>query len=118
MRSSGTVTLLWTALIVGLVVVEFAEITRLFTLPIASALGDPITLLFALVFTTVLAVVGAIFIGIYVSARVLRPQGFTSFEEEVLRMRGDVRDIKAAVEQLALERVTDPPPAPPKGGGT
>jgi hypothetical protein len=117
-KASSTVTLLWSALIVGLVIVEFAEITHVFTLPIGAALGDPITLLFALVFTTVLAVVGAIFIGIYVSARVLRPQGFTSFEEEVLRMRADVRDIKAAVEQMTPGSSTDPPPAPPRGGGT
>lgn len=118
MKASTTATLLWSALIVGLVIVEFAEITHVFTLPVSAALGDPYTLLVALVFTTVLAVFGAIFIGVYVSARVLRRQGFSSFEEEVLRMRADVRDIKAAVERWTSEETADPPPSPPKGGGT
>lgn len=113
MNASRAVLLFWTALIVGLLVVEFAEITRAFTLPVAAAFGDPYTLVFALVFTTILALVGAIFIGIYFSARVLRPQGFTRFEEEMLRMRAEVHEIRAALDR------SPPPPAPtdrPKEG--
>jgi hypothetical protein len=112
-KSSRAAILLWSALIVGLLVVEFAEITHVFTVPIGSALGDPTTLVFALVFTTILALVGAIFIGIYVSAAVLRAQGFTPFEEEMLRMRTDIREIKAALERAPAE----PPASPPKEGG-
>ena len=112
MSSSRPVILVWTALIVGLLVVEFAEITHVFTVPIGSALGDPTTLVFALVFTTILALIGAIFIGIYVSAAVLRSQGFTPFEEEMLRMRADIREIKAS-----LERPDGDPPNPPSKGG-
>ncbi len=111
MSSSRPVILVWTGLIIGLLAVEFAEITHVFTVPIASALGDPVTLVFALVFTTILALIGAIFIGIYVSAAVLRAQGFTPFEEEMLRMRADIREIRAAVERTT----EDPPNRPPKG---
>jgi hypothetical protein len=87
-------------LIAVLLLVEVAEVTHLFTLPIQLALTTPLAFVFALLFTTILALVGAIFIGIFVSARVLRTAGFTPFEEEMLRMRADVRDLKAAVEQL------------------
>ncbi|MGA9839194.1 MAG: hypothetical protein WBE40_03725 [Thermoplasmata archaeon] len=114
MKASRWALILWSVLIVVLVLVEVAEITHLFTLPIEYAIGDPVAFVFALVFTTILALVGAIFIGIYVSARLLRSAGFTPFEEEMLRMRADVRDLKQAVEQLqpppgAVDRTPSPP---------
>jgi uncharacterized protein YneF (UPF0154 family) len=109
-RQSWSVITLWSVLIVALVLVEIAQITHLFTLPIESVLGDPLALLFALVFTTILGLVGAIFIGIYISARVLQAEGFTPFEEEMLRMRVDVRDLKESVEKLRRERAADDPP--------
>ncbi len=116
MNASRAVILFWSALIVGLLIVEFAEITRVFTLPIASAVADPYTLLFALVFTTILALVGAIFIGIYFSARVLRAEGFTPFEEEMLRMRAEVGEIKANLARLAPASPPEGPGVPPKDG--
>jgi len=115
MNASRAVLVFWSALIVGLLVVEFAEITRVFTLPVAAALGDPYTLVFALVFTTILALVGAIFIGIYFSARVLRPQGFTPFEEEMLRMRAEIREIRETLDR-APPAPASAPADPPEGG--
>jgi len=96
----------WAVLIGLLLIVELAEITHLFTLPVESAVGDPLVFVLALVFTTIVALVGAIFIGIYISARILSPSGFTPFEEEMLRMRTDLSDVKAAVEEL--RRGTNP----------
>jgi hypothetical protein len=115
MRASWVGIVLWSALIAVLLFVEVAEITHLFTLPIQSAIGDPLAFVFALVFTTILALVGAVYIGIYVSARVLRTHGFTPFEEEMLKMRGEIRDIKAAVDRLSSSAenpggAADPPP--------
>ncbi|MGI0071943.1 MAG: hypothetical protein ACRECT_07785 [Thermoplasmata archaeon] len=106
MRTSRWVIILWSALIVLLLLVELAEITHLFTLPIESAIGDPLGFVSALVFTTILALVGAIFIGVFVTTRLLRAEGFTPFEEEMLRMRAEIRDIKSAVDRLS------PPPPP------
>jgi hypothetical protein len=119
-RPSTWVLVFWSVLIVVLLVVELAEITHLFTLPIQSAIGDPLAFVFALVFTTIFALVGAIFIGIYFSARILRGSGFTPFEEEMLRMRVDLRDLKATVEELRDGQVggTAPPTNPPKGGAS
>lgn len=100
MRASRVALVLWLALIVLLLVVELAEITHLFTLPIANALSDPLAFVIALVFTTIVALVGAIFIGVYVSHRLLSPTGFTPFEEEMLRMHSELRELKRDVRAL------------------
>jgi len=117
MRPSRAVILFWSALITILLLVELAEITRSYTLPIQTALGDPLAVVIALLFTSLLALVGAIFIGIWVSHRLWSPTSFTPFEEEMLRMRAEVRDLKKSVDAL---RAAEPPsasrPARPPGG--
>ena len=112
----GRVTLtLWLLLILVLLIVEIAEITHLFTVPVQSAIADPLALVVALVFTTLLALVGAIFIGIYVSHRLLSPTGFTPFEEEMLRMRADLKEVRRDVTALRARDSAGPdPPTPPK----
>lgn len=110
MKSSRIVLAAWSTLLILLVIVEFAEITHLFTLPVESAINDPLALVLALVFTTIVALVGAMFIGIYISARILSPSGFTPFEEEMLRMRTDLQDVKVAVEELRRGMPSDLPP--------
>ena len=110
MKTDRAVLAVWAALIVVLVIVELAELTHRFTLPVQSALGDPVAVLFALVFTTVLALVGAVFIGIYFSHRLRSPGSFTPFEEEMLRMRSEVAMLKEKVESIH-SAVTDPRPS-------
>lgn len=107
MRPSRII-LFWVAVIAALLFVEVAELTHLFTLPVQSALGNLLSFIFALVFTTILALVGAIFIGIYISQRLQSPTGFTPFEEEMLRMRQDVLEIRDRVKALEAR---DPEPA-------
>ncbi len=119
MRPSRVVLLLWSLVIVVLVFVEIAEITHLFSVSIQSAVEDPLAFVFALVFTTILALVGAIFIGIYFTQRILSPSGFTPFEEEMLRMRRDLGEIKDALARLptaGAPPAPPDPPAPPPGG--
>jgi uncharacterized membrane protein (DUF106 family) len=101
------VILIWVVVIGALLLVEVAEVTHLFTLPVQSALGDLLSFIFALVFTTILALVGAIFIGIYISHRILSPRGFTPFEEEMLRMRADVRDLKEEIASIRRDLLPD-----------
>jgi len=113
-KTSRAVLLAWAILIVLLVVVELAELTHEFTLPVESVLGDPFVFVLALVFTTVVALVGAIFIGIYISARILSPSGFTPFEEEMLRMRTDLRDVKETLEEMRPAPSSPPPADPPR----
>ncbi|HUJ77725.1 MAG TPA: hypothetical protein VLX64_01825 [Thermoplasmata archaeon] len=114
MRRSWTIFAFWGAVIAILLGVEVAELTRLFTLPIQSVVGDPIALVTALVFTTILAVVGAIFIGLYISHRLLTPTGFTPYEQEMLRMRTEVREIRASVEEIRRAVRPDAPARPPR----
>ena len=122
MRAGRTI-LVWLVVIAGLVLVEVAEVTRLFTLPVQSVLANPIGLVFALVFTTILALIGAIFVGIYISHRILSPRGFSPIEEEMLHMRADLLELRRSVEGLARGLETPrpgdgegPPPRPPPAG--
>jgi hypothetical protein len=108
-RPNRAVTLLWSVVIVALVVLELAEITHLFTFPITAVLADPVALVVSLVFTTIVAMIGAIFVGIYMSTRLLGHRAFTPFEEEMLRMRGDLLEVRHAVEELK-GRSTEPAP--------
>jgi hypothetical protein len=108
MKASRVAILLWVALIVVLLVVELAEITHFFTLPVQNAIADPLAFVVALIFTTLLALVGAIFIGVFLSHRILSTAGFTPFEEEMLRMRADLREVKRDVGELRGR--TDPRP--------
>ena len=117
MQSSRWGIFLWSGLIIVLLIIEIAEVTHLFTLPLSSAIGDPLAFVSALVFTTILALVGAIFIGVYISARLLSEGGFSPFEEEMLKMRNDLRELKEAVQRqqaAASETASDPPATPPK----
>jgi hypothetical protein len=106
----------WVLVIALLLFVEVAEITHLFTLPVQSAVGNLVSFVFALVFTTILALIGAIFIGIYITHRYLAPAGFTPFEEEMLRMRGDVARMREDVEALkaSIGPVVPEPKEPPR----
>lgn len=103
----------WAVIIAALLLIEVAELTRLFTLPVQSALGNLLSFVFALVFTTILALIGALFVGIYISQRMQSPGGFTRFEEEMLRMRKDVERIAEDVQEL---RRHAPPADPPAEG--
>ncbi len=91
---------LWAAAILALFIVEIAELTHVFRVPILSAVGNLVSFIFALVFTTILALVGALFIGIYISQRMQSGGGFTEFEEEMLRMRGEVQRMAKDLEEL------------------
>lgn len=109
MRANRISLILWSALIFVLVLVEVAEVTRVFTVPVQNIFADPLTDVIALIFTTIVALVGAIFIGIYLSHRLLSPTGFTPFEEEMLRMRADVQQVKQDVQELRARTGGDPP---------
>ncbi len=113
--------LFWTVVIAALLFIEVAELTRLFTIPFLQAISNVVTFAFALIFVTILALIGAIFIGIYVSQRLLSPRGFSPFEEEMLKMRADVTELRRQVQDLSshpANGAADPPaPGSPPAGG-
>ncbi|MCI4336781.1 MAG: hypothetical protein L3K17_06255 [Thermoplasmata archaeon] len=102
----------WLVVIGALLLVELAELTDLFRLPLQSAVGNLLSFIFALVFTNILALVGAIFIGIYISTRLRAPTGFTPFEEEMLRMRQELTELRGKVDAIHGATVTPAPSAP------
>lgn len=115
MRPSRAVLIVWTLVVVVLVVLEIAELTHLFTVPIYRALGDPIVVLVSLVFTTIVAVVGAVFVGISITTRLLSPRGFSPFEEEMLRMRADLAAVRRSLEEMRAAEAPGTAPSPPVG---
>jgi uncharacterized membrane protein (DUF106 family) len=106
--------ILWVAIVTILLVVEIAEVTQLFTLPIDSVVGNPIAFVFVLAFTTVLALVGAIFIGLYIAQRWLTAGDFTPFELEMLKMRDQLKELQRAVDQVKQRTDPESPDAPPE----
>ncbi len=73
---------------------------------------DPLTN-FYLVITAVavigiLSIIGAVFVGIFITQRVLSSQEFTPFEKEMLAMREDVKQLGAKVEDLTREVAGNP----------
>lgn len=113
MRPSRLVILAWSLIIVVLVVIEVAELTHFFTLPITSAATNLFSFIFAIVFITILALVGALFIGIYISQRLQSGSGFTPFEEEMLKMRADVKVVREELEALQRRLPPEDPPSDP-----
>ncbi|MCI4350713.1 MAG: hypothetical protein L3K15_04295 [Thermoplasmata archaeon] len=102
----------WIGVIALLLLVEFAELTHLFTVPVQLAFANFVSFIVALVFTTILALVGAVFIGMYISLRLRSPTGFTPFEEEMLKMRAEVQALRRDVEGVRQNLRGTGPPAP------
>ncbi len=101
----------WVAVIAGLLLVELAEVTRLFTLPVQSAVGNLLAFVFALVFTTILALVGALFIGIYISQRI-------SSTSRLLSVRGgDAEDARGRDTAPGRDRRAPSRSTPAPDGG-
>ncbi len=59
-----------------------------------------IAFVFGLVLISFLAVIGAVFIGMYISHRIFSSREFTTFEEEMLKMRRDVEHIKDKIDEI------------------
>ena len=92
-------TLLW-LLIIGVLVAIWAGVLTGYLRP-ADIVGSFLGLVFALVVIAVLAIIGAVFLGIVISHRIMSGQGFTPFEEEMLKMRQEVRDLHDRIDAIA-----------------
>lgn len=51
-----------------------------------------------------MALIGAIFIGMFLSHRILSIGGFTPFEEEMLKMREDIKSINIKLDSLMTQK--------------
>jgi len=59
-----------------------------------------IVFVFSLVIISILAIIGAVFIGMFISHRVFSSRQFTTFEEEMLKMKSDVNEMREMIEEL------------------
>ncbi len=57
--------------------------------------------IFVLVVISFLAVVGAIFLGMFISHRIFSARQFTTFEKEMLEMKKDVEDMKEKIDEMS-----------------
>jgi uncharacterized protein YneF (UPF0154 family) len=88
--------LLWILIIGVLVSIEIGLITgRL------DPIGSFLVFIVALMVISVLSIVGAVFVGMFVSHRILSTKGFTPFEQEMLRMRQEVRELSERLGEMA-----------------
>ena len=92
-------TLLWLLIVGVLIAVEIGIITGRITA--GNVIGSFLTFIFALMVISVLSIIGAVFVGMFVSHRILSTKGFTPFEQEMLRMRQEVQELSKRVDAIA-----------------
>jgi len=103
-------TLLWLLIVATLVAIELAIVFG------AVNPYDVVTFFFimisGLIVISVLAIIGATFLGIYISHRILSTRDFTPFEQEMLKMADEVKRLSEKVDALsrAVAGPADPPP--------
>ncbi|MFW5904127.1 MAG: hypothetical protein ACOC89_03510 [Candidatus Saliniplasma sp.] len=97
MRKIPVSLLLLGSLIVGVGLVAVAMMTGV--LPMRDILTGFYTFVFGLVVISILAIIGAVFFGMYISHRIFSTRQFTTFEEEMLKMKDDVEEIKKKLEE-------------------
>ena len=93
-------TLLWLLVIGVLIAVEIGILTGFISTN--NAITSFLTLVYALMVISVLSIIGAVFVGMFVSHRILSTKGFTPFEEEMLRMRQEVRELSERVAEIGV----------------
>ncbi len=101
-------TLVWLVVVGLLISIEVGIVTRRIN-PF-----DVVTFFFimvsALVVIAVLAIIGATFVGIYISHRILAARDFTPFEQEMLKMSEEVKRLSEKVAEVAKVLATNPGP--------
>ena len=87
---------LWAAFVLALFAIELALVTRVLRFDLTNFYF----IVVAIAAIGILAIIGAVFIGIFLTTRILSSQKFTPFEREMLEMREDVKRLTAKVEEL------------------
>ncbi len=105
-------TLLWLLIVGVLVVIWLSILTG--TITPGNLVGSFLGFIFALVVIAILAIIGAVFVGMVVSHRIMSTKGFTPFEQEMLKMRQEVRELQDRVDAIAGKLGVT---AEPKGKG-
>jgi hypothetical protein len=89
----------WAAVITLLIIFEVLQLTGL--IRVSSIAANFYLFVFSLVTIAILAVIGAIFIGITIAHRLLNAGKFTPFEIEMLSMKQQIADIQKSLEEIS-----------------
>jgi len=96
---------LWAIFVLALVGIEIGIVSGVLAI-------DPLTnfyfVILAFAVIGILAIIGAVFIGIFVTTRILSSREFSPFEKEMLAMREDVKALTAKVEELTAGLAENP----------
>ncbi|MFQ6107040.1 MAG: hypothetical protein ACE5QF_05580 [Thermoplasmata archaeon] len=97
----GKWTLLWLTIVMILIIVLVAQMTGVITF--GDIIANFFLFLVVLVIIAILAVIGAMFVGVFISHRIFSVKAFTPFEEEMLKMREEVNEIRKTLERIERE---------------
>ncbi|MCX8173978.1 MAG: hypothetical protein N3F63_05170 [Thermoplasmata archaeon] len=94
-------TLIWLGLMIFLIMLEVGQLAGFVRLD--RIINNPWGFVFGITLIAILAVVGALFVGVFIAYRVYTSKGFTPYEEEILRVADEVHKISARTEKIEKE---------------
>lgn len=89
---------MWSVIIAILIIFEILQFSGIIRL--SSIAANFYLFMFSLVTISILAVIGAIFLGITIAHRLLESKGFTPFEVEMLSMKEQISEMKKTLEEM------------------
>lgn len=89
---------MWSVIIAILIIFEILQFSGIIRL--SSIAANFYLFMFSLVTISILAVIGAIFLGITIAHRLLESKGFTPFEVEMLSMKEQILEMKKTLEEM------------------
>ncbi|MGB9636410.1 MAG: hypothetical protein ACPL1Y_04075 [Thermoplasmata archaeon] len=81
-----------------LVVLEIGQLLGIIRLD--RIISNPWGFVFGITMIAILAVIGALFVGVFIAYRVFTSRGFTPYEEEILKVAEEVHKISARTEKI------------------
>ncbi|MEM3397133.1 MAG: hypothetical protein QW620_05070 [Thermoplasmata archaeon] len=94
-------TLIWLGLMIFLIILEIGQLAGIVRLD--RIINNPWGFVFGITMIAILAVVGALFVGVFIAYRVFTSRGFTPYEEEILKVADEVHKISARTEKIEKE---------------
>ncbi len=90
-------TVIWLIIVVFLISILAAQLLGIIS--IESALTNFYIFMTALLTITVLAIIGSVFLGIFISHRIFSGREFSPFEREMLEMKNNIDHIKERLDE-------------------
>jgi hypothetical protein len=94
--------IVWLIIVIILVAILIGQLLGIVS--IESVLANFYIVFVAMVAVTILAIIGAVFVGIFISHRIFSRSDFTPFEKEMLSMKDDIDTIKTKLNEIQDER--------------